>query len=65
MYPVGMRILLPLLVACWIAAPPSHGQEHGHSAGEVFAARCANCHTVPDVSLRTDRVWLDQINRTT
>ena len=33
-------------------------------AGEMFQARCANCHFIPDPSVRTDRAWLDQVNRT-
>ena len=37
----------------------------GDSAGEVFRARCATCHAIPDPALRTDRAWLDQVNRTT
>ena len=32
--------------------------------GEMFKARCAQCHTVPDPQVRTDRAWLDQVNRT-
>ncbi len=33
-------------------------------AGKSFQARCANCHTVPDPAIRTDRAWLDQVKRT-
>ncbi len=59
-----MRILLVLITAIAVLpATPSTGQ--GHSAGEIFAARCASCHTVPDPGLRTDLAWLDQIKRTT
>ena len=44
-------------------APPSRagGPE---SAGTLFSQRCANCHTVPDPKIATDRAWLDQVNRT-
>lgn len=35
------------------------------AAAATFEKRCASCHVVPDVSMRTDRAWLDQINRTT
>ncbi len=38
------------------AAPPEVAQ--------MFAARCATCHTVPDVAIRTDLAWLDQVKRT-
>ncbi len=34
------------------------------SAGQVFQKRCAHCHVIPDPKNRTDRAWLDQINRT-
>ena len=58
-----MRLLLGLSVAVVLLAPDSISQ--GHNAEEIFTARCANCHTVPDPGRRTDRAWLDQINRTT
>ena len=61
-----MRTLVPLvLAAIWLAAPATRAQAQGQSAGDLFTARCANCHTIPDPSLRTDLAWLDQINRTT
>ncbi len=59
-----MRTLLVLIAAIAVLpATPSTGE--GHSVGEIFSARCASCHTVPDPGLRTDLAWLDQINRTT
>ena len=62
-----MRILLVLivLIAAIAVLPETLSIGQGHSAGEIFAARCASCHTVPDPGLRTDLAWLDQINRTT
>lgn len=30
-------------------------------AGQLFKARCASCHTLPDRDLRGDRAWLGQI----
>lgn len=33
-------------------------------AGQLFKARCASCHTVPDRELRGDRAWLGQIQET-
>jgi hypothetical protein len=31
---------------------------------KFFRGRCASCHTIPDLGLRADRAWLDQVNRT-
>ena len=31
---------------------------------DLFQARCAQCHTVPDPAIRTDLAWLDQVKRT-
>ena len=59
-----MRILL-VLIAAIVVLPTTTSTGQGQSAGEIFAARCASCHTVPDPGLRTDLAWLDQINRTT
>lgn len=33
-------------------------------AGKIFENRCARCHVIPDPEHRTDRAWLDQVNRT-
>jgi len=30
----------------------------------MFRARCAACHAIPDLSLRTDRAWLGQVRET-
>lgn len=57
---------LPLLAVAGLAlltAPLARGGDN--APGQIFAARCASCHTVPDLDLRTDRAWLDQVNRTT
>ena len=59
-----MRILVALLLgAALIPLARTTAQEH--SPAQIFTARCANCHTVPNPTLRTDLAWLDQINRTT
>ena len=59
-----MRILVVLIAAIAVLpAPQSTGQDP--TVGEIFTARCASCHTVPDPGMRTDLAWLDQINRTT
>lgn len=34
------------------------------AAGRTFRARCLSCHQAPDLSLATDRAWLDQVHRT-
>jgi len=57
---------LPLLLAAGLVLLPAPLLRGGENApGKIFAARCANCHTVPDLDLRTDKAWLDQVNRTT
>jgi len=43
------------------AVPAGDGEAE---AATLFQDRCATCHTVPDPALRTDRAWLDQVNRT-
>lgn len=34
-------------------------------AGKMFMSRCASCHSIPDPRLRSDRSWIEQVNRTT
>jgi len=65
-----LRVVVPSFVgAClWSAPAAAQKVEHEWTAKAVaatFQQRCAGCHVVPDVSLRMDRAWLDQINRTT
>ncbi|MHC4972160.1 MAG: hypothetical protein ACYTG3_07495 [Planctomycetota bacterium] len=58
-------VVLPAaLLGAIVLVPPAASRGEGKSAGEVFQARCAGCHTVPDRALRTDRAWLDQVKRT-
>ena len=58
-------VVLPAALLGAIAlVPPAASRGEDGSAGEIFQARCASCHTVPDPALRTDRAWLDQIKRT-
>jgi mono/diheme cytochrome c family protein len=60
-----ISVVLPAALLGAIAlVPPDAARGEDKSAGAVFRARCAACHTVPDPALRTDRAWLDQINRT-
>ena len=30
-------------------------------AGQLFKARCASCHALPDRELKGDRAWLGQV----
>ena len=58
------RLLLwGALMAC-LAPLRAEGGEPPPDAGRLFLARCAACHSIPDPALRTDRAWLDQVNRT-
>jgi len=59
-----IAVLPAALLGAIALVPPSASKGEGSSAGEVFQARCASCHAVPDPALRTDRAWLDQIKRT-
>lgn len=31
---------------------------------KVFANRCASCHVAPDLTLKSDKVWLEMIRTT-
>lgn len=31
---------------------------------KVYANRCASCHIVPDLSLKSDQVWLEMVRTT-
>jgi len=33
-------------------------------AGAAFRKTCQHCHSVPDLRFETDRMWLDQVQRT-
>ncbi len=44
-----------------LAAQDKHHADH---LGQMFQARCAVCHTVPDTAFATDRAWLKQVNST-
>jgi mono/diheme cytochrome c family protein len=59
-----MRLAAPTLAAVATLAFPAFGGDQPSDAGALFRTRCAACHAVPDPALRTDRAWLDQVNRT-
>ena len=52
-----------LVAAAWIGLPATNGAEPG--IGQTFQQRCASCHTMPDLDLRTDRAWIRQVSETT
>ncbi len=54
-----MRTLL-VVPAFLAAAAAAHAQDV--AAGRRLFAGCATCHAVPDLSIRSDRLWLDSIN---
>jgi hypothetical protein len=62
-----MRLFLSAALLLPFAWGLQHGAPQGasDSPAELWAARCAACHTVPDPGLRADRAWLDQVRRTT
>ncbi|MHC4923707.1 MAG: hypothetical protein ACYTG4_06460 [Planctomycetota bacterium] len=68
-----MSCRLLLAVALLAAAVPALAQEDAPAQGDkdakdpsavLFAKNCATCHAIPDTTLRTERAWLDQVNRT-
>lgn len=61
----GFSWMVPTLAAFALGADlPGQNPKAIEAAGLVFQRRCASCHTIPDPSVRTDRGWLDQLNRT-
>jgi mono/diheme cytochrome c family protein len=55
---------LALATAVALAVSPAADAKDEPDVAAMFQQRCANCHAVPDPALRTDRAWLDQVNRT-
>ena len=49
------------IVLSLLGAGNASGQVAG---GQQFRNSCLRCHQPPDLNFATDRVWLDQINRT-
>lgn len=47
------------------ATPVRQGKKAVQQAGKMFQRNCISCHVIPNPAVRTDRGWLDQINRTT
>ncbi len=59
-----MRQWMPI-VCCLLASPSAlHAQVTPQAAGKTFQTQCLSCHQPPDLTLATDRAWLDQIKRT-
>ena len=40
------------------------GDKAIRQASQLFQKTCVRCHVIPDPAVRTDRGWLDQVNRT-
>jgi len=61
-----MRWILPALLLTAAVLPLSATRADTEDAAKaLFESRCATCHAIPDPGLRWDRVWLDQVKRTT
>lgn len=61
----GVSLSLAIALAPWQGADAQDAPEKpAPDVAAMFKRRCAGCHTVPDVGLRTDRAWLDQVKRT-
>jgi len=66
---LGTPFLLILALATQDTAGGHRAGQHPETMGpeqaaHLFAARCRNCHTVPDPRFATDRAWLTQIQDT-
>ena len=63
----GSIFTLLLLAALAGSTSVGRAQERAerNEAASLFANRCSNCHTVPDLGLRVDRAWLDSVRNTT
>lgn len=62
----GLAIGLGLmgLAAFLIPSPASPASQDSSLGHNVFVANCSFCHTVPDASLKGDRLWIDRIKTT-
>ncbi len=64
----GMLFLLVPLAAgtaLWHAQTADWDQDDLIRTGiKVYTNRCASCHVVPDLSLKSDKVWLELIRTT-
>ena len=60
----GKALLLTLAGLFLGSQAMARMQENPAQTGKLFQRSCAGCHTVPDPGIRTDRVWLQQIQQT-
>lgn len=49
--------------ALW-TTPAASQSDPVAEAGALFESRCASCHSMPDPALRTDRAWIERVQRT-
>ncbi len=70
-YSYSVRFALPVFAvlaasALLAAARADEGssKEPASAATDLFAERCATCHTPPDPGFEADRIWIDQVRRT-
>ncbi len=66
MLPSALPVSALLSVATFssVVIAQHNGENMLKNIGQTFTKDCAACHVIPDPSFRTDRAWLDQINRT-
>jgi len=57
---IGIAVLLALPSP--LTAQPE--EESIRAGGRIWAARCSNCHFVPDSSIARDRIWTEMIQTT-
>ena len=58
-------VLLTLATALsWTASGAAQSKEELAQASATYSAQCIKCHQPPDLGLKTDLAWLDQVNRT-
>ena len=55
-----LETLTPAMLALMWAGTAADTTE----AAKTWQARCVTCHQVPDLHIRTDHAWLDQVHRT-
>jgi len=53
-----------LLLSAFVSADESDPGFGRKDAAALYDSNCSGCHTAPDLSRKTDLVWLDQVRRT-
>ncbi len=57
---LAKTLSMAALALVWVGTAAADTTE----AAKTWQARCVTCHQVPDLHIRTDHAWLDQVNRT-